>query len=149
MSVSRGDAPDQRSARVGVHEDQTILVAAQRLQGFRSGWYISEPGTLKKHESLSARAWSVRDVDNGNGGSERAGPPSGGPVRSIRKNIVLPGSGPTDLHYGKNGYVLSGVERTGPPGGGPARVTGRRAPGERGAYRSTGHRSTETGNRRP
>ena len=45
--------------------------------------------------------------------------------------------------------VLSGVERTGPPGGGPARVTGRRAPGERGAYRSTGHRSTETGNRRP
>ena len=52
VSVSRGDAPDQRSARVGVHEDQTILVAAQRLQGFRSCWYISEPGTLKKHESL-------------------------------------------------------------------------------------------------
>ena len=91
VSVSRGDAPDRRSARVGVHEDQTILVAAQRLQGFRSGWYISEPGTLKKHESLSARAGSVRDVDNGNGGSKRAGPPSGGPVRSIRKNIVLPG----------------------------------------------------------
>ena len=44
-------------------------------------------------------------MDNGNGGSERAGPPSGGLVRSIRKNIVLPGSGPTDLHYGKNGYV--------------------------------------------
>ncbi len=36
---------------------------------------------------------------------ERAGPPPGGPVRSIRKNNVLPGSGPTDLHYGKNGYV--------------------------------------------
>ena len=106
VSVSRGDAPDGRSARVGVPEDQTILVAAQRLQGFRSGWYISEPGTLRKHESLSARAGSVRDVDNGNGGSERAGPPSGGPVRSIRKNIVLPGSGPTDLHYGKNGYDL-------------------------------------------
>ena len=44
-------------------------------------------------------------MDNGNGGSERAGPPSGGPVRSIRKNIVLPCSGPTDLHYGKNGYI--------------------------------------------
>ena len=97
MSVSRGDAPDQRSARVGVHEDQTILVAAQRLQGFRSGWYISEPGTLKKHESLSARAGSVRDVDNGNGGSERAGPPSGGPVRSIRKNIVLPAEFPVPV----------------------------------------------------
>ena len=35
----------------------------------------------------------------------RAGPPPGGPVRSIRKNNVLPGSGPTDLHYGKNVYV--------------------------------------------
>ena len=104
--VSRGDAPDRRSARVGVHEDQTILVAApQRLQGFRSGWYISEPGTLMKLESLSARAGTVNDVDNGNSGSERAGPPSGGPVRSIWKNIVLPGSCPTDLHYGKNGYV--------------------------------------------
>ena len=47
--------------------------------------------------------------------------------------------------------VLFGVERTGPPGGGPARVKGslRRVPGERGAYRSTGHRLTETGNRRP
>ena len=105
VSVSRGDASDRRSARVGVHADQTTLVAAQRLQSFRSGWYISEPGTLKKHDSLSARAGSVRDVDNGNGGSKRAGPPSGGPVRSIWKNIVLPGFGPTDLHYGKIGYV--------------------------------------------
>jgi hypothetical protein len=39
---------------------------------------------------------------------ERTGPPPGWPVRSIRKNNVLPGSGPTDLHYGKNGYVLPG-----------------------------------------
>ena len=69
-------------------------------------WYISEPGTLKKHESLSARAGSVRDVDSGNGGSERAGPPSGGPVRSGLID-VLPGSCPTDLHYGKKGYVQS------------------------------------------
>ena len=28
-----------------------------------------------------------------------------GPVRSIWKNNVLPGSGPTDLHFGKNGIV--------------------------------------------
>ena len=64
----------------------------------------------------------------------------GGPVRSIRKNHVLPGSGPSDLHYGKNGYVLSGVERTGPPDGGPARVVRRGragAGGERGADRLT------------
>ena len=79
-------------------------------------------------------------MDNGTGRNERAGPPSGGPVRSIRKNHVLPGSGPTDLHYGKNGIVLSGVERTGPPGGGPARVARRGragAGGERGADRAT------------
>jgi hypothetical protein len=79
---------------------------------------------------------------------ERAGPPPGGPVRSIRKNNVLPGSGPTDLHYGKNGYVLSGVERTGPPDGGPARVARREPAGggrERGADRATRTRSAETG----
>ena len=48
-------------------------------------------------------------MGNGSGGFERAGPPSGGAVRSIRKNIVLAGSDLTDLHYGKNGYVHSGI----------------------------------------
>ena len=52
----------------------------------------------------------------------RAGPQSGGPVRSIRKNHVLPCFCPTDLHYRKNSYFLSGVERTCPPDGGPASV---------------------------
>ena len=97
--------PGRRPARAGVHEDQTILVAAPAKKagfcGFSVRLVISGPGTLMKHEGLSesARAGSVRDVDNGDGGSERAGPPSGpgGPVRSIRKSIVLPGSGPTDL----------------------------------------------------
>jgi hypothetical protein len=46
-------------------------------------------------------------VDNGSGRKERAGPPPGGPVRSIPKNLVLPGSCPMDLHFGKNGIVLS------------------------------------------
>jgi hypothetical protein len=39
-------------------------------------------------------------------GLARSGPPPGGPDRSIRKNIVLPGYGPSGLHYGKNGYGL-------------------------------------------
>ena len=57
------------------------------------------------------------------GGIDTGRTAAGRPVRSIRKNNVLPGSGPTDLHYGKNGYVLSGVERTGPRGGGrPAAI---------------------------
>ena len=71
---------------------------------FRCAWQILEPGTLMKHERLSDRAGSVRDVDNGNSGTERSGPPLGGPVCSIWKNIVLPCSGPMDLHYRKNGY---------------------------------------------
>jgi hypothetical protein len=38
---------------------------------------------------------------------KRAEPPSVGPVRSIWKKHVLqvPGSGPIDLHYGKNSYI--------------------------------------------
>ena len=39
-------------------------------------------------------------------GLTRSGPPSGGPDRSIRKNNVPSGSGPSDLHYGRNGDVL-------------------------------------------
>jgi hypothetical protein len=48
---------------------------------------------------------TCRVVDKEPKRRERAGPPSGGPDHSIRKNNVLPGSGPTDLHYG-NGHVL-------------------------------------------
>ena len=48
----------------------------------------------------------MRDVDKNLEDLTRAGPPSGGPVRSILKNHVLPGFSPADLHYGKNGYVL-------------------------------------------
>ena len=123
MSVSRGDACDRGPARAGVHEDQTIVVAAQKAEGISShssDWYVSEPGTLMKLEGLPARAGSVRDADTGEGGSERAGPPRAGrsvqsgragsfhpdgPVRSIRTNIVPPGSDPTDLHCGKSGHV--------------------------------------------
>ena len=90
MSVSRGDAADRTSVQVGVHEDQTILVAAQKAGGFSIYLVKLGPGTLMKLESLSARAGTVNDVDNGNSGFERAGPPSGGPVRSIWKNIDLP-----------------------------------------------------------
>ena len=35
---------------------------------------------------------------------------AGRPVRSIRKNNVLPGSGPTDLHFGKNDLVPSNAD---------------------------------------
>ncbi len=67
-------------------------------------------------------------VDNGptekgmNGPGRRDGRPRG-PVRSIRKNSVLPGPGPADPLFGKNDIGLSDVERTGPTGGGPASVT--------------------------
>ena len=95
-----------------VHEDQTILVVVQNLKagGFSMRLVILGPGTLMKLESLSARAGGMRDEVNRNCGSELAGPPSGGQVHSIRKNIVLPCSGPMDLHYGKNCYVQVGTE---------------------------------------
>ena len=75
-------------------------------------------------------------------GLARAGPPPSGPDRSIRKNIVLPGYGPSGLHYGKNGYVLSGVERSGPLGGGPARATRGGGARERGAGHTNRHGET-------
>ena len=55
VSVSRGDASDRRPARVGVHKDQTILVAAQEAGGFSMRTVISGPGTLMNQESLSGR----------------------------------------------------------------------------------------------
>ena len=39
---------------------------------------------------------------------------TGGPDRSIRKNNVPSGSGPSGLHYRRNGFLPSGVERNGP-----------------------------------
>ena len=83
-------------------EDQTILVC-----------FVSVPGPditrQQKPASLlhSHHAGSSRKCEGCGQRSERAGPPSGGPVRSIRKNIVLPwaGSGPTDLHY-RDGKIL-------------------------------------------
>ena len=73
---------------------------------------------------VGTKPGSVRDVDKEpKKGIDTGRTAAGRPVRSIRKNNVLPGSGPTDLLFGKNDLVLSGVERTGPTGGGPARVT--------------------------
>ena len=60
----------------------------------------------------SARGRERKGRGQGPGGLIRAGPPLGGPVRSISLESgrttffpVLLGSGPTDLHYGENGYV--------------------------------------------
>jgi hypothetical protein len=56
-----------------------------------------------------------RMAETGLGLARRAGPPPGGPDHSIRKNIVLPGYGPSGRHYGKNVTVLpvEKVPRTG------------------------------------
>ena len=57
----------------------------------------------------------------------RAGPPPGGPVRSVRKEqTFFPGSGPTDLRYGKDGLrslvsrARAGVVKLSESGGLPA-----------------------------
>ncbi len=48
---------------------------------------------------------------------------AGRPVRSIRKNNVLPGSGPTDLHFEKNDLVLSSWQDSSPQVSEPRRLS--------------------------
>ena len=56
VSVSRGDAPDRRSARVGVYEDQTILVAAQKAGGFLQRLvYIGTRNAEETREPVGSR----------------------------------------------------------------------------------------------
>ena len=87
-----------------VHEDQAILVAVQRLECFFMRLvYIGTRKADETREPVGSSDGSVREVDNGNGGSDLAGPPSGGLVRSIRKNIVLPVVEVCRTGTGKNG----------------------------------------------
>ncbi len=75
------------------------------------------------------QAGNVWGCGQGTERRERAGPPPGGPVRSIRKNSVLPGSCPTDLHYGKNGYVHTNKKSGWPGARGPGPARGKARPG--------------------
>ena len=77
-------------SRVGVHEDQIDHSwKRKRLREAADVPVLSQnTGTLVETQSRTARAGSLRDVDDGTGRNERAGPPSGGSVRSIRKNHV-------------------------------------------------------------
>ena len=148
VSVSRGEASGRRPARAGI---------PRRSDGFFGGRAKADCGEVPRIIKtrgpptclpVGSKPESVGDVDSEpKRGIDTGRTAAGRPVRSIRKNIVLPGSGPTDLHFGKNDLVLSGVERTGPPSGGPARVArcGRAGGGrERGADRATKTRSAET-----
>ena len=71
----------------------------------RAPWIIKE---RRPHTCLpvgtkpgSVGMWT----ENRKGGIDTGRTAAGRPVRSIRKNNVLPGSGPTDLHFGKNDLV--------------------------------------------
>ncbi len=71
---------------------------------------VINPGMLMNKSCPSDRlgAGNVRDVTTDRGDiTGRAAAGLGWLVSSIRKNLVLPGSGPTDLNYWKNVYVLS------------------------------------------
>ena len=105
-SGPRGKASGQRPGAGGHHTSRRDrVVCAKRLLSENPAAFCSE------NPAACLRAWECEGCGHGPGGVTRAGPPSGGPVqvRSIRKNHVLPGSGPTDLHYGKNGYVRCSV----------------------------------------
>ena len=66
---------------------------------------LSETGTGAEPKHSPGRIVSVRKRNGLHNGLKRAGLPSVGPVRSIRKRDVPPGSGPTDLRYRTSGYV--------------------------------------------
>jgi hypothetical protein len=88
--------------------DRSLAGAQKGCATRRRTGFINYQDAESKHNAdrpVSVRKW------NGIGNElMKAGPPTVGPVRSIRENHVLPSSGPTDLqvHHGKNGYVQPG-----------------------------------------
>ena len=71
---------------------------------------MKQPGTLNLIKACERCGQERKDLQvTRRPGGPAPGQPSGGPVpvHSIQKNHVLPGFGPTDLYYGKNGYVLT------------------------------------------
>ena len=82
------------------------LVIARRLRRFCSGW-LYDPGTLVNTRCPSRIEPGIWGSGQRTG---KKGPDRRWAVRSIRKNSVLPGSDPTDLHDGKNGYDMLGAK---------------------------------------
>ena len=95
----------------------------QKADGNRSAPVLSGTGNAEISNQFVVfwlGAWNVR-AWTGTGRETRPGRHRAGQfVLSGKNGRSSLGSGPPDLHYGKNVFVLSGVERTGPPGGGPA-----------------------------
>ena len=141
--VARGGVRPLAGAGGYIHEDRDSIPRDRAKGCSRSGAQAYKGGVGATRDARPGSSRECGGCGQRTGRIERAGPPPGGPVRSIRKNNVLPGSGPTDLHYGKNGYVLSGVERTGPPGGGPARVARRERAGGGGSAVRTERRGQD------
>ena len=103
--VARGGVRLKAGAGGYFHEGRLTHVERAKAIGCRGAPNIKGPARHKHRLPVPGQAGNVWGCGQGTERRERAGPPPGGPVRSIRKNNVLPGSGPTDLHYGKNGYV--------------------------------------------
>jgi hypothetical protein len=81
------------------------VVIAQRLQGFSSAWSY-QPGTLMNTSRPSVRAGSVgmwtTDQEDKTGRQWPGRRRAGRFVQFGRTAFFPPGSGPTDLHFGKN-----------------------------------------------
>ena len=112
MSVSRGVAAAV-PVRAGVHEGKVILAWKRKRLGLRvSDRFCLKPERWSETQPVGSTRERKGRKDR-TGRNDRTGPPLGGPVRSIRKNSVLPGYGPSDLHFGKNGNVQH--KRSSPP----------------------------------
>ena len=104
--VARGGARLLAGAGGYFHEGgDTTHVERAKAIGCRGASEYKGANERKHRLPVPEQAGNVWGCGQGTERRERAGPPPGGQVRSILKNNVLPGSCPTDLHYGKNGHV--------------------------------------------
>ena len=125
---SRWDGPRlRRSAREDIEESLPVL--------------MENRGTLMRNTKPFGSRPGEKGTRTKTGRPDRRRAGRSSSFNPEEPPCVLPGSGPTDLHFGKNGIVLSGFERTGPPDGCPARHgvscdTGGPAPGPGSAVRT-------------
>jgi hypothetical protein len=120
VSVSRGEASGRGPARADIprrsdrmlrwlRSDASMVEQRLTIEG-RLGLQRRGGCTRVCPSTRSREVWGMwtknrkRRIDAGRTAAGR-------PVRSIRKNNVLPDSGPTDLHFGKNDLVLAEFHR--------------------------------------
>ena len=105
MRISSSSS-ESNSAFLRQTEIEETAWLCHKAGGFLMRLVISGPGMLMKHQNLSARGRECEGCGQGPGGLTRAGPTSGGPVRSIGRTTFFPVPVLRTSTTGKNSYVL-------------------------------------------